>query len=156
VTITITHVNEYRWRSTTPPPRRGHAAIHSTPGVLTNDLDSDGDAFHGILAGQPAHARWTLMAMASFNYLGGRRRFTPVRQLYLIWPRWSATSEVAHGTITSTNLNDSASAWTHAYTWAEDTLLSIAPAPGVPASITPMWMRCVEAPCLSPSIHGNA
>ena len=104
----------------------------AAPGVLTNDIDPNGDAITAVLVTGPEHGTLALAADGGFVYTpnddwNGTDTFTYKAS------DGTLESEDATVTITVKPVNDAPVAVDDAYTVAEDTLLSIA-APGVLAN----------------------
>jgi VCBS repeat-containing protein len=108
--------------------------IISSPGILGNDTDFEGDALTAILMGNTSHGSMTLNADGSFTYLpdaeySGTDSFTYKANDSM------DDSNLATVTITVVSVNDNPKAGNEEYTIDEDTTLDV-PAPGVLSNVT--------------------
>src|SRR5439155_92019 len=101
----------------------------AAPGVLSNDVDVDGDSLSAVLVSQPAHGTLTLKSDGSRSYTPGAN-YNHSDSFNSIPTRGSSDLGIATVTITITAANDAPVAVNDSYTTTEDTTLNVA-APGV-------------------------
>ncbi|HEY6169749.1 MAG TPA: Ig-like domain-containing protein, partial [Verrucomicrobiae bacterium] len=154
VTITVTPAND-------PPVAMNDAysvnedslLVVSTPGVLANDSDLDGDALTAALVSGPTHGTLSLNTNGSFTYRPLTNYNGPDSFMYRA-NDGTTNSGPAIVSITVVPVNDPPVAVADAYTTAEDALLTVA-APGVLANDTDVDGNPLAAALVSNPAHGT-
>lgn len=154
VTLGITAVNDAPIASSDSYTTAEDTTLSvAASGLLSNDIDVDGDLLSAILVSGAAHGSLTLNANGSFSYTpatnyNGSDSFTYKANDGLL------DSEVVVVNLTITAVNDPPSATADAYTTAEDTTLNIA-ASGVLANDTDVDGDPLTAILVSGPSHGT-
>src|SRR5438445_201431 len=123
------------------------------PGVLSNDVDVDGDALTAIVVSSPTHGTLTLNTNGSVSYSPAANYNGPDSFTYKARDG-VADSNVATVSITVVPVNDPPVAGNDNYTTNEDTTLTVA-APGVLANDTDVDGDVLTAIVVSGPTHGT-
>lgn len=155
VTITVTPLNDAPLANADAyTTAEDSSLIISSPGVLSNDIDVDGDPLKALLVSNAAHGTLNFNTNGSFTYspnlnYNGLDSFTYRATDGLL------TSGVATVTITITPVNDAPVAANDSYLTAEDTTLTVSAASGVLANDTDVDGDALSAVLVSNVAHGT-
>jgi uncharacterized repeat protein (TIGR01451 family) len=132
--------------------KNGTLAV-SAPGVLSNDLDIDGDALVSLKISNPAHGALTFNANGSFTYTPASNYFGADSFTYQA-SDGLATSAVATVTLNITNVNRAPVALPDSYTGGKNAALTIVP-PGVLGNDFDLDGDTINASKVTDPAHGT-
>jgi large repetitive protein len=153
VNLTVTHVNHApaAANDSFSVPQDSTLTI-TAPGVLANDVDSDGDSVSAVIVAPPTHGALTLLANGSFTY-APHAGFVGIDSFTYRASDGTLQSSVALAAITVTHVNHAPTAMNGAYTTAQDVALSV-PSPGVLSGSTDPDGDSLSSGVFSAPAHG--
>ena len=125
----------------------------SSPGVLGNDTDADGDSLTAFLVGTPSHGNVVLNADGSFTYTPANG-FSGTDDFTYLSNDGAADSNTATVSISVRSLNSAPSAADDNYSTDENSVLTV-PAPGVLGNDTDADGDSLTAVQVGAPSHGN-
>ncbi len=125
----------------------------SSPGVLANDTDADGNTLTAVLVSGTTHGTLTLRTNGSFTYVPFTNYFGPDSFTYRA-SDGTTNSGIATVSLTVTPVNDAPVALPDSYSVAEDSGLSISP-PGVLANDSDVDGDLLSAQLVVGPAHGT-
>ena len=128
--------------------------VISTPGVLANDTDADGDTLTASLLGGPLHGSLTLAPDGSFTYTPAAN-FHGVDGFSYLVSDGTSSSSVATVTLEVNSVNDTPVAANDEYTTDEDTALTIDAAAGLLVNDTDADGNSLVVSLVSGPAHGT-
>ena len=155
VAVTVTHVNQAPVAVADAFTTAENVTLNqSSPGVLGNDTDVDGDTLTAVVVATTTHGTLTLQASGAFTYVPtndfhGTDSFTYKAN------DGALDSNVVTVTITVTHVNQAPVAVADAYTATENATLTVPAATGVLANDTDVDGDTLTAVIVATTTHGT-